>query len=189
MNDDEPSCIKARQARQRRYQEPHTRRTSPQEIIATDGARITMVPHQVIRFWKKVRKEESGCWEWTGSHWDNGYGRLMINRKRCKAHRVSYLIHNGNLPPDRLVCHHCDNPGCVNPAHLFLGNIADNSADMVNKGRSLRGCKNHKAVLKEEDVQYIRANPGVPLATLALKYGVAKQTIAYARNHISWTHI
>jgi len=93
------------------------------------------------RFWQHVRKAR-GCWEWTGTKSPRGYG-VIHNRggspPQPRAHRVSWEIHFGPVPTGLLVCHRCDNPMCVNPAHLFLGTNQDNSDDMVAKGRQCKG--------------------------------------------------
>lgn len=88
------------------------------------------------RFFRKV-EVTSHCWEWTGSKTDRGYGKIIVEKKQCKAHRVSWVIYNGEIPNDLHVCHHCDNPGCVNPVHLFLGTNNDNIQDKVKKGRHI----------------------------------------------------
>ncbi len=79
---------------------------------------------------------ENGCWEWHGSRNDNGYGQFYFRGKAWRAHRAAYALFTGEIPDGLFVCHHCDNPSCVNPDHLFLGHAAVNVRDMVRKGRA-----------------------------------------------------
>lgn len=97
----------------------------------------------INRFWNKVIKQ-NGCWKWTAMENDFGYG--IINSggrggRPLRAHRVSWEIHNGNIPKGKHILHKCDNPTCTNPEHLFLGTNYDNVQDMVKKGRTCRGQK------------------------------------------------
>lgn len=85
------------------------------------------------RFWNKVQKTET-CWNWTGAK-RKGYGVIKIDKKSIATHRLSYVMHKGQIPKGLLVCHSCDNPSCVNPDHLFLGDYSDNMLDAIDKDR------------------------------------------------------
>ncbi len=88
------------------------------------------------RFWSKVHdRDGEGCWEWTASK-RKGYGFFQINHKVVTAHRYSWELHNGPIPNGLHVCHHCDNPACVRPDHLFVGTDKDNAIDKTAKGRN-----------------------------------------------------
>lgn len=86
------------------------------------------------RFWSKVEKT-NGCWLWQGSKSDFGHGQVRICGELFRAHRVSWVWVNGAIPEGKCVLHKCDVPNCVNPEHLFLGTKADNTQDMMTKGR------------------------------------------------------
>lgn len=89
-----------------------------------------------IRFFEKVKKTNA-CWLWTGCIHRQGYGEINVNGKSVLAHRVSWEIHNGAIPPNMKILHHCDIPPCVNPRHLFLGTQKDNMIDCFRKGRGV----------------------------------------------------
>lgn len=92
------------------------------------------------RLLSRIHKTES-CWIWTGSRNLKGYGRLKDVKTSILAHRAMFFLHNGFLPKDKLVMHSCDNPSCVNPDHLSLGDHRANALDMVKKGRRKGGLK------------------------------------------------
>lgn len=90
----------------------------------------------IKRFWKYVNVgTRNECWEWTGAKTSNGYGVLSVHSRPVYAHRLSWMISNGDIQSGKCVCHHCDNPSCVNPHHLFIGSYRDNTLDMCKKGR------------------------------------------------------
>jgi hypothetical protein len=141
-----------------------------------------------VRFWKYVMPEpNSGCWLWTGgvNHW--GYGWLGISFKQSKlAHRLSWVLHHGDIPDNLWVLHKCDVPSCVNPTHLFLGTHQDNMDDMKKKGRG-RYTKS-AAKLTPNEVSEIRTGDG-STRYLAKKFGVGKSTIQAARAYKSWKEL
>jgi hypothetical protein len=86
------------------------------------------------RFWSSVRKTGT-CWLWTASTDARGYGQLYCDGRRQKAHRVSLILLGIEIPEGAMVCHHCDNPTCVRPSHLFIGSQSENMVDCARKGR------------------------------------------------------
>ncbi len=105
-------------------------------------------------------KKTRNCWYWMGgTDGKDGYGRLRRSNstRRILAHRLSWEIHFGAIPSDKLVCHHCDHPECVRPEHLFLASNFENSADMVNKGRQTRGENHPLAKVTYDQVRRMRA--------------------------------
>lgn len=141
-----------------------------------------------IRFWEHVTKSDEGCWEWSGIILD-GYGYLGVDRHLRRANRLSWKLHFGDIPDHLCVLHSCDNRRCVNPAHLFLGTPADNAADMVRKGRSMKGTRNHKAKLTPEKVGQLRADwaTGKYLQReLGAKYGITQAQAGNIIRQISW---
>lgn len=114
------------------------------------------------RFWKRVEKT-GGCWLWTGSCFPNGYGQFSLSKTSVGAHRISWLIHNGDIPTGIFVCHHCDNPICIRPDHLFLGTAQDNTRDAATKGRMAKGDRHgthtHPERVTRGDSHYSRLYP------------------------------
>lgn len=140
----------------------------------------------------------SGCWNWIGSKNRDGYGQIRVERSGFngyfRAHRVSWIYHHGEIPDGLCVLHRCDNPGCVNPEHLFLGTQADNMRDRNAKGRlpheKLRGSSNGRALLNEADVAEIRrlSADGARQADIARRFGIAKATVYCILRGLTWRH-
>jgi hypothetical protein len=137
------------------------------------------------RFWSYVVKSDD-CWEWQGTRTANGYGTILGDGKRHYAHRVSYEIADGPIPEGLDVCHHCDNPPCINPAHLFLGTATDNARDMAAKGRAGITSKITPAQAEEIRVRY-RAG-GILQRELAVEYGLSQPTVSEILSDVLWHH-
>lgn len=144
---------------------------------------------RVALFWSKVKVGDAGeCWPWLGGTFDKGYGAFRYDDATHSAHRFSATLAFGDIPAGMVVCHHCDNPPCVNPAHLFLGTYGDNMQDATVKGRMAQGERSHKARLNESDVRAIRSSP-LTHAKLARIYGVDPSNIAFIRARKTWKHV
>ena len=109
------------------------------ELMA--DVKITLEPNRHVIFWAKVSKapHPKGCWEWTGWRDKDGYGAFRHDGNNKRTHRLSFQMHVGPIPDGLQICHTCDNPPCVNPAHLFAGTHQDNIDDKVEKGRQATG--------------------------------------------------
>jgi len=165
----------------------------------------------VKRFWSRVRKSSDldGCWLWTGCRDSWGYGQLRVDGRHVKAHRLSWMIHRGPIPHGMFVLHDCpsgDNPACVNPSHLWLGDHPANMADMAMKGRAAsgdehgsrlypksrpRGRANGNARLTEEVVREIRRlrATGSTQTAIAGQLGVSISQVSKIVRRESWRHV
>lgn len=132
----------------------------------------------------------SGCWEWIGSFYNNGYGMFIIKSNSVRAHRVSYTLYKNEIPFGLHCLHTCDNPSCVNPDHLFLGTHQQNMKDKVMKGRNNDGDRNGRHILLKEYVLKIRERlKSESVKEIAKEYGVSPLTIRNIKNGISWKNI
>ena len=140
------------------------------------------------RLYNKCRLSDTGCWLWTGPT-RAGYGVFYVGSKDRSAHRISYEAFIGPVPDGLHLLHSCDNPGCINPAHLRPGTVKENVADRESRRRrSVRGEQIGTSKLTYEDVVKIRSSV-VPIAALAKQHGVDYQTIWKIRKGISWKHV
>lgn len=145
------------------------------------------------RFWLKVEKTDD-CWNWTGCRNKHGYGMIGeggSNGRGILSHRLSWELHNGEIPQGIEVCHKCDNPTCVNPNHLWLGTHAENMRDRSIKGRAYgaKGECNGKAKLNRKLVREIRdlyKTGEFSHTGLAETFNVSKASIYYIVNNKSW---
>jgi hypothetical protein len=144
------------------------------------------------RFRQYFRKsaDPDDCWLWTGLT-KKGYGYFVINARQVRAHRFSYELVNGPIPDGYIVCHRCDNPACVNPAHLFLGTATINMADKMGKGREARGARIKKSTLTDADIRVIRArySAGETQRAIAADFGVTNKAVGYIVRRQTWTHV
>lgn len=136
-------------------------------------------------------QDDLHCWEWKAGLRTGGYGQMRYQGKLLGAHKVSYLLHKGRVPDGLVVCHTCDNPKCVNPRHLFLGEPKDNSRDMVEKGRSRKGESHHNAKLTDAEILAIRElrAKGQSLNEIAKCFQVSKKMVLNIVQGKAWGHV
>lgn len=153
------------------------------------------------KFWERVSKsdDEAGCWEWIGGKM-NGYGRMKIDGVHLvQAHRLSYVLHYGDVPTGLIVCHKCNNRSCVRPDHLYAGTYKDNFDDMARAGNAFdissttnhspaRGARIGVAMLTDSQVIeiYRLIREGARHRDLAARFGVGKTTITNIASGRSW---
>ena len=142
-----------------------------------------------------IHKNE--CWNFKGGK-RLGYGLIFVPRhipggnRLVSAHRLSYAMFNPDMDSSLMVLHHCDNPSCVNPYHLFQGTPKDNAVDCVSKGRHTYGESQHLSILWEEDIPVIRELRNIlrmPLKTIAEMFGVTASTIHQVAVGKTWKHL
>lgn len=146
---------------------------------------MSIAPLAAAHFWSKVEiKGSAMCWIWQGQL-VNGYGRFRGER----SHRYAYRLHKGEIAEGLLLRHLCGNKLCVNPDHLEPGTMADNAADGMRLGETLRGSRNGRSKISEADARYIIDNPdSLTGAKLARKFSVSPATISLIRSGKRWRH-
>jgi hypothetical protein len=160
---------------------------------------MKLTDQQLARFWDKTIQMPNGCIKWGGASNNRGirgvgYGLFKIpkTRKNITAHRLAYILANGEIPEGQWVLHKCDNPKCVNADHLFLGTAADNVADMDSKGRRVNadnsGTKNGRATLDEQKIKMMRLMyPVFSLSRLSKVFDIGKTQAHRIVTNQQWT--
>lgn len=182
----EPAPCSMHRARIARHGNPSTRLKIAHTMTARDYL-DAHVPH----------RPDGDCWVWTGPIDKNGYGvanapRPSGKRGPARAHRVIYEALVGPIPDGKLLMHACDNPPCVNPAHLTPASDAENLADMARKGRSARGSRHRAAKLTEAQVMEVRtkyATGRYTLRVLAAEYGLTLTPMSQLVRGVTWKHL
>lgn len=152
------------------------------------GVHMAMAEADTVRFLSKFDTGPAeACWPWRRSA-NDAHCQFWVHGRSVGAHRMAYEYYVGSIPDGMWVLHHCDNPPCMNPAHLFLGTAADNSRDMVEKGRQCFGERNAHARLSDDDVRDVLISQKSS-RSIAREYGVSKATIQRVRLRETWSHI
>jgi hypothetical protein len=141
---------------------------------------------ELDRFMSHVEVAQGGCWEWTAYRLPNGYGQFRLPSCHELAHRAAYRLFVGTPEEGADVMHSCDNPGCVNPAHLSLGSRTDNMQDCKKKGRNAHGEKHVRVKLIGSDIIAIRGIEGIPQRAIAAMFGCSQTQIGRIKNGIRW---
>ena len=158
--------------------------------------------NEIELFWENVdKRKKHECWNWLRNK-KSSYGAFYFKGKKTPAHRVAWMITKGEILEGKQICHHCDNPKCCNPNHLFMGTFEDNMQDMWNKDRhptenmgrpsyTMRGTNNIKAKLNKKEVLEIRSlfAIGSRQCDLAKMFGVKLPAIWKIVQNVNWTHI
>lgn len=141
--------------------------------------------HMLNRFWSQVKRGD-GCWPWIGAK-RKGYGSVRWDGKAQFAHRVSWMLANGNITGGLWVLHKCDNPPCVRPDHLFLGTALDNARDAIQKGRMKYG----NVRFSEQEVREMRRlrGGGLTLAEIASRYRTVTGHISRICRRVNWARV
>ena len=135
--------------------------------------------------WHSATDQKTGCRLWVGSCFPNGYGHLQTREKAHLTHRLAYELFVGPIPEGLHICHRCDTPACINPAHLFPGTNRDNALDMVAKGRAPAtthpGARNPNAKITQEQAEQIVKAIG-SCRQIAKQFGISASQVARIRS-------
>lgn len=151
-----------------------------------------LTPAQIASFCRNL-KIVGECWEWQGACIE-GYGIIYFGRRYFYAHRIAFYLGKGVDPGEKLACHHCDNPPCCRPLHLFAGTVVDNAHDASRKGRlkdrgnARLGSTNHQAKLTEAEAIVIKHSTE-PNVVLAERFGISNVIVGRIKSGKRWPHL
>lgn len=147
------------------------------------GKRKKKTPEEIFDTGYQI-DAKSGCWLWTGLLTSSGYGKIGWH---IIAHRFSYERFNGPIPDGMFVCHSCDTPACVNPAHLWIGTTDDNMADMAAKKRSAHGARHSKSIPVDVVLTaYEAMSEGMPTTRAAKEFGLSETMAWMVKRRKTW---
>ena len=143
------------------------------------------------RFWDKVEAQPNGCWEWQAAVTNKGYGTFQAKNRTQYAHRLAAADAKGVIPVGLFALHHCDNPPCVYPDHLYYGTAKDNAVDAKKRGRWTHGEVHASSKLTEKKVLEARrlySTGDYKIQELADKNGVHRKAMSWAIRGLTWRH-
>lgn len=159
----------------------------PNKIIDDDDYNESLKSRILVKF-----RGVSGCWEWYGYITKYGYGQTTYRSKSILANRLSWMLFNGELKKELDVCHHCDNPKCINPDHLFVGTASENIQDCFNKNRkSHKGVNHPGAKITDDDVKKILQlrRTGWTYRKLSDRFKISVGAVNCVINRRTWKHV
>lgn len=139
---------------------------------------------------RSIPEPNTGCGLWEGATTRSGHPQISVGNRIVRAHRVAWELAHGTIPDGLCVCHKCDTPQCVNPDHLFLGTVGDNTRDMVRKGRGVapEGERNGNARLTIAAVRLVLDASG-PAQAIATRLGLSPSTVRDIRIGRTWRSV
>jgi hypothetical protein len=151
------------------------------------------------RFWSKVDLDgpihpllKTKCWLWLGAHqMDSGHGVFRLRGTNMPAGKAALILSDVEVTAGLNICHHCDNPPCIRPDHLFQGTDKENAQDMAQKGRSSWGEKHYRAKLTNADARSIIQEyaAGALAKDLAAKYRVSPSAVGALLTGRQWKQL
>lgn len=168
------------------------------KLYAPAGTSTTDPEHLAKRLANGIASAtEDGCWEWTRITNGDGYGQLCVAGRMVYAHRLAYQLGVGEIPEGMHILHSCDNPRCINPAHLSAGTRSENMKECSERGRAKipkpikRGEENGASKLRDVDVRSIRRllAKGLTQQSIADRFGVTQRAISDIKLGKKWGHV